>query len=76
LEWIKFVATINDKTVKELPEGNPGGWSKQGRPRLRWLDDVGSDLMFTGVKILKTVTVDGTELASVVTDVKDEFKEL
>jgi len=49
-EWIKHVVRINDgRTVKKLLEGKPGGGSKQGRPRLRWLDDVESDLMIMSV---------------------------
>jgi hypothetical protein len=61
-EWIKFVAKINNgRRVNKLPEGKPGGERKQGRPRLRWLDDVASNLMIMGVRIWKKVTVDGTE---------------
>jgi hypothetical protein len=77
LEWIHFVAKINNgRTVKKLPEGKPGEGSKQGRPRLRWLDDVELDLITVGVRIWKIGTVNGTEWASVVTDAKDELKGL
>jgi hypothetical protein len=52
LEWIKVVAKISDgRRVKELLEGKTGGRSKQGRPRLRWMNDVKSDLMIMGVGI-------------------------
>jgi len=51
-EWIRFVAKINDwRTAKKLPEGKPGERSKQGRARLRCLNDVGSDLMIMGVRM-------------------------
>jgi hypothetical protein len=40
LEWIMFIATIDDgRTVRKLPEGKPGEGSNQGRPRLWWLDE-------------------------------------
>jgi hypothetical protein len=43
---VKHVVKINDgRTINKLPEGKPGRGSKQGRPRLRWMDDVESDLM-------------------------------
>jgi hypothetical protein len=75
VEWFTFVAIITDgRTVSKLQECKPGEGSKQGRPRLRCLDDVGLDLMVMGVRIWKTGTVDGAEWASVVTDAKDEIK--
>lgn len=68
---------VNDgRTVKELPESKPGERSKQGSPRLGWLDDVESYLRIMGVKIWKIGTVGGTEWASVVTDAKAELKGL
>jgi hypothetical protein len=77
MEWRQHVVRRNvGRTVKKLLEGKSGEGSKQGRPRQRWLDDVESDLMHMGVRIWKTGTVDGTEWASVVTDVKDELKGL
>ena len=39
-EWIKHFVRINiEKTIKKLSEGKPREGSKQGRPRLRWLND-------------------------------------
>jgi len=77
VELIRFVGTIDDgRTVKKLLEGKTGEGNKQGRARLRCLDDVGSDLMIMGVRIWKTGTVDGTEWACFVIDTKDERKGL
>jgi hypothetical protein len=77
VELLTFVETTNDgRTVKKLQECKPGGLSKQRISILRWMDDVGSDLMVMSVSIWKTETVDGTEWASVVTDAKIEFKGL
>ena len=76
-EWIRFVAKIDDgRTVKKLLEGKTGEGNKQGRARLRLLDDVLSDLMIMGVRIWKKETVEGTEWASVVTEAKADLKRL
>jgi hypothetical protein len=77
VEWVTFVGTTNDgRTVKKLQECKHGEGSKQGISILRWLDDVGLDLMVMGVRIWKIETVNGTEWASVVTDAKIELKGL
>jgi hypothetical protein len=39
LEWAGHVASMDDeRKVKRVFQGNPGGRIKPGRPRLRWLD--------------------------------------
>ena len=77
MEWRQHLVTMNDgRTAKELPEGKPGEGSKQERPRLRWLNDVESDLMNMCARIWKTGTVGGTEWASLVTDAMVELKGL
>ena len=50
LEWIKHFVRINiGRKIKKLSEGKPGEGSKQGTPRLRWLDDVDTGLMIMSV---------------------------
>jgi hypothetical protein len=42
LEWARHVVRMNDeRMVKTVFLGNPGGRRKPGRPRLRWLDCCG-----------------------------------
>jgi hypothetical protein len=40
----------DDRMVKRVFLGNPGGRRKPGRPRLRWLDYVEDDLKTLGVR--------------------------
>jgi hypothetical protein len=43
---VSVIKVLSDGgTVTKLLEGKPGGESKQGRPRVRWLDDVECGLM-------------------------------
>jgi hypothetical protein len=45
LEWAGYVVSMDDeRMVKRVFLGNPGGRKKPGRPRLRWLDCVEDDL--------------------------------
>jgi hypothetical protein len=51
LEWAGHIARMDDeKVVKRVFLGNPGGRRKLGRPRLRWLDCVEDDLKTMGVR--------------------------
>jgi hypothetical protein len=41
LEWLGHVARMEEnRMVKRVFEGNPGGRRKTGRPRKRWLGDI------------------------------------
>jgi hypothetical protein len=44
LEWADHVRMDDERMVKRVFLGNPGGRRKPGRPRLRWLDCVEDDL--------------------------------
>jgi hypothetical protein len=39
-----------NRMVKSVSEGHPGGMRKTGRPRNRWLDDTEKDLRLMKVK--------------------------
>jgi hypothetical protein len=64
------------RIVKKLLEGKPGGERKKGRPRLRWIDYVESDLRNMGVKRWRSRALDRTEWASVVREAKAKLKGL
>jgi len=45
LEWTGHVVRIvQGRTVQKISESKPEGSRRIGRPRLRWLKDVGKDL--------------------------------
>jgi len=51
LEWIGHLVRMDrGREVKEIFENNPEGRRRLGRPRFRWLQDVGKDLWKTEVK--------------------------
>jgi hypothetical protein len=64
------------RIVKKLLEHKPGGGRKKGRPRLRWIDDVESDLRNMGVKRWRPRALDRTEWASIVREAKAKLKGL
>jgi hypothetical protein len=64
------------RTVKKFLEGKPGGGRKKGRPRLRWIDDVESDLRNMSVKRWRSRALDRTEWASIVREPKAKRKRL
>jgi hypothetical protein len=54
LEWLGHVARMDEnRMVKRVFEGNPGGRRKTGRPRKRWLDDIEEDLRLMKVKRMR-----------------------
>jgi hypothetical protein len=51
LRWLGHVERMaEDRAVKKVFKGKPGGRRLQGRPRKRWLDDVDEDLRKMGVR--------------------------
>jgi hypothetical protein len=50
IEWLGHVLRMESSTVpQKVLDGRPEGKRSIGRPRLRWLDDVVSDLRNMGV---------------------------
>lgn len=51
LRWLGHVERMSeDRAVKKVYRGNPGGKRCKGRPRKRWLEDVENDLRKMGVR--------------------------
>jgi hypothetical protein len=51
LRWLGHVERMaEDRVVKNVFKGKPGGRRLQGQPRKRWLDDVEEDLRKMGVR--------------------------
>jgi hypothetical protein len=51
IEWLEHVVRMKEnRMVKRVFEGHPGGRRKTGRPRKRWLDDIEEDLRLKKVK--------------------------
>jgi hypothetical protein len=51
LEWAVHLVRMSDgRTVTKVFLVKPDGRRKAGRPKLRWLDCIASDLKFMGVK--------------------------
>jgi hypothetical protein len=51
LEWLGHVVRIEEnRMVKRIFEGHPGGRRKTGRPRERWMDDIDEGLRLMEVK--------------------------
>ena len=75
-EYLRYVVRINDKRrVKKVLKGKPGGGRKKGRIRLRWLDDIESDLRNMGVK-RRTRALERTAWPSLVREAKATIKGL
>jgi hypothetical protein len=53
----------DERMVKRVFLGNPGGRREPGRPRLRWLDCVGDDLKTLGVRRCRKMAEDREEWA-------------
>jgi hypothetical protein len=69
LEWAGYVVRVDDeRTVKRVFLGNPGGRRKPGRPRLRWLDCVEDDLKALGMRRWRKKAEDREELAIILNE--------
>jgi len=67
LEWTGHVVRMDQgRTVQKIFESKPEGRRRKGRPRLRWLKDVGKDLREMKVKRWRYKAVDKEEWASVI----------
>jgi hypothetical protein len=66
LEWAGHIVRVDDeRMVKRVFLGNPGGRKKPKRPRLRWLDCVEDDLKILGVRRWRKRVEDHEEWAIV-----------
>jgi hypothetical protein len=77
LQWRGHVVRIDGERVEKiLLEGKRGERrrKKKGRLRLRWMDDVESDLRNMDVKSSRTRALDRVDWASVVREAKDKLK--
>jgi len=71
LEWTGHVVRKDQgRTVQKISESKPEGSRRIGRPRLRWLKDVGKDLREMKFKRWRRKAVDREEWASVIKGVK------
>jgi len=51
LEWIGHVVGMDQgRTVKKIFDSEPEGSRRRVRPRMRWLEDVGKDLLVMKIK--------------------------
>jgi hypothetical protein len=67
---------IDERMVKKVFLGNPGGRRKPGRPRLRWLDCVQDDVKTLGVKRWRKRAEDCEECAIILKEAMVKLKEL
>ena len=66
LEWIGHVVGMDQgRIVKKIFESKPEGSRRKGRPRWRWLEDVGMDLWELKVKRWWQKAVDREEWVSI-----------
>jgi hypothetical protein len=63
------------RVARKILDNKPGG-KRRGRPRLRWLDDVESDLRSMGVKRCRTKVLNREEWASIMKEIKAKLKGL
>jgi hypothetical protein len=71
LGWIGHVVRMGeDRMLKRIFEGHPGGRRKTDRPRKRWLDDVEEDLSFMKVKQWRIRATERTVWARIITEAK------
>jgi hypothetical protein len=74
LDWAGHVVRmVDERIVKRVFLGNPGGRRKPRRPRLRWLDCVEDDLKTLGVKRLRKRVVDLEEWAIILKEAMVEL---
>ena len=75
LEWLGHVIRMKEtRSVKKIFEGKLEGRRSEGRPRLRWINNVEDDLRKLGVKQWRTKALDREEWASIVREAKAKLK--
>jgi hypothetical protein len=71
LEWTGHVVRMDQgRRVQKISESKPEGSRRKGRPRLRWMKDVGKDLQEMKVKRWRHKAVDREEWAAVIKEAK------
>jgi hypothetical protein len=71
LRWLGHVGRMaEDRVVKKVSKGKPGGRRLQGRLRKRWLDDVEEDLRKMGVRRWRSRAENREEWAIIVREAK------
>jgi hypothetical protein len=71
LGWLGHVVRMEeDRIVKRIFEGHPGGRRKTGGPRKRWLDDVEEDLRLMKVKRWRIRETERTVWARIIREAK------
>jgi hypothetical protein len=59
IEWLNHIQRMTrERGVKRIFEDKPGGRRRVGRPRLRWVDGVESDLRTMRVKIWRNIATE------------------
>ena len=77
LEWLGHIIRMDGKRIPKLVlDAKPGGTRKVGRPRLRWLDDVQSDITKAGIKRWRQKALERDDWLAVLKEVKAKLKGL
>jgi len=71
LEWTGHLVRMDQgRAVKKIFENEPEGSRRRGRPRLRWLEDVGKDPLVMKIKKWLQKAANREELASTIKEAK------
>ena len=77
LEWLGHVVRVNEtRSVKKILERKLEGRGGRGRPRLRWINDVGDDVRKLGVKRWRTKVLEREEWAPIIKEAEAKLKGL
>jgi hypothetical protein len=71
LEWLGHVVRVEEnRMVKRVVEGHPGGRRKTGRPRKRWLDGIEEALRLMKVERWRNKATEREAWAKIVWEAK------